>query len=116
MANTNLSDLSVEQLRKAVQIKEQIAALEGQLAGLLGGKSVSTSTAVAAPSGRRGMSAAARAKIAAAQRARWARVKGGNGKATPKAAKAGKRTMSPAARAKIAAAARARWAKIKAGK
>jgi len=52
------------------------------------------------------MSAAGRARIAAAQRARWAKVKG-----MPK-----KRTMSASARRKIAAAQRARWAKVKAAK
>jgi hypothetical protein len=62
-----------------------------------------------------GMSAAGRARIAAAQRARWAKVKEKNNKVNvvtmPK-----KRTMSAAARRKIAAAQRARWAKTKAAK
>ena len=62
-----------------------------------------------------GMSAAGRARIAAAQRVRWAKVKAKNNKvnvvAMPK-----KRTMSAAARRKIAAAQRARWAKMKAAK
>jgi len=61
-----------------------------------------------------GMSAAGRARIAAAQRARWAKVKKNNKVnvvAMPK-----KRTMSAAARRKIAAAQRARWAKVKAAK
>ena len=64
---------------------------------------------------RRGnrMSAAGRARIAAAQRARWAKVKTTSGKqrvvTMPK-----RRTLSVAARRKIAAAQRARWAKVKA--
>ena len=68
---------------------------------------------------KRGMSAAGRARIAAAQRARWAKQKDaasdvvGNGK-TPKGMK--KRTMSAEARAKIAAAQKKRWAKQKSGK
>jgi len=71
--------------------------------------------------GRRGtMSAAGRERIAAAQRARWAKVKGTNGaKAANKAnvvAIAKKRTISAAGRKKIAAAQRARWAKVKAAK
>ena len=61
--------------------------------------------------GNRRISAAGRAKIAAAQRARWARVRNGGPPAAPK-----KRTMSAAARKKIAAAQRARWAKLKAKK
>ncbi|MGO9477806.1 MAG: hypothetical protein ACLQAH_13440 [Limisphaerales bacterium] len=58
------------------------------------------------------MSAAGRAKIAAAARARWARVKGA--KKPAKAASKPRRKMSAAGRAKIAAAARARWKKAKA--
>ena len=66
-----------------------------------------------APRGR--MSAAGKARIAAAQRARWAKVRAKSGKASvvtmPK-----KRTMSASARKRIAAAQRARWAKVKAAK
>jgi len=58
---------------------------------------------------RRKISAKGRASIAAAQRARWAKVMGN--KAT--AAKPVKRTMSASARRKIAGAQRARWAKVK---
>ena len=66
-----------------------------------------------APSrGRRAMSAAARERIAAAQRARWARQRGSGGGGQPKA----KRKMSAEGRARIAAAARARWAKFRAAK
>jgi hypothetical protein len=64
---------------------------------------------------KRHISAAGRARIAAAARARWAKVKGQQ-KVVPIAqgGKAGKRTMSPAARRKIAASQRARWAKVRA--
>jgi hypothetical protein len=61
------------------------------------------------------MSAAARARIAAAQRARWAKVRANAGQklsvATRKRPK-----LSAAGKARIAAAQRARWAKIKAKK
>ena len=65
---------------------------------------------------RRGrISAAGRARIVAAQRARWAKARDKSGKANvvtmPK-----KRTMSASARKRIAAAQRARWAKVKAAK
>lgn len=65
---------------------------------------------------RRGaMSAAGRAKIAAAQRARWAKVKAErrnpNIVTSPK-----KRSMSASSRKRIAAAQRTRWAKVKAAK
>ena len=59
------------------------------------------------------MSAKGRARIAAAQRARWAKAKGQHN-IVPMAKP--KRTMSASARRKIAAAQRARWAKVKRGK
>jgi len=56
---------------------------------------------------RSGISAAGRQRIAAAQRARWAKVKGRKVVSIT----AHKRTMSPGARKRIAAAQKARWAK-----
>ena len=66
--------------------------------------------------GTRKISAAARARIAAAQRARWAKFRRNNGARKKVVSIRGKRTMSAAARKKIAAAQRARWAKMRAGK
>jgi hypothetical protein len=62
---------------------------------------------------RRHISAAGRARIAAIQRARWAKARGSksNVVAMPK-----KRTLSLGARRRIAAAQRARWAKARATK
>jgi hypothetical protein len=97
-----ISNLSSKQLRRAATIKEKIDSLQSELDRLLGSSTPSVSN------GRRTMSASARAKIAAAQKARWAKAKG------KKTAKTGRRKMSAAARAKIAAAAKARWAKAKA--
>jgi len=57
---------------------------------------------------RKTISVAGRARIAAAQRARWARSKG-NKIVSINAHKG--RTMSPAARKRIVAAQKARWAK-----
>lgn len=56
-----------------------------------------------------------RARIAAAQRARWSKVtaKGAQARSVTTAKK---RTMSASARKRIAAAQRARWAKLKAAK
>jgi len=65
---------------------------------------------------RRRLSAKARARIAAAQRARWARDKRQKVVPIAQARKAGKRTMSASARRKIAAAQRARWAKVRRAK
>ena len=60
----------------------------------------------------RKLSASARARIAAAQRKRWAKVRE-TAKVIPIR---GKRTLSAAARKKIADAQKARWARVKAGK
>ena len=64
------------------------------------------------PGNRGKMSAAGRARVAAAQRARWAKLKANNTQSNvmpmPK-----RRTMSAAGRKRIAAAQRARWAKVK---
>jgi hypothetical protein len=105
---TNLLSLTSEQLKRAIGIKNKISALEKKLASILGSPSISTP----APKRKSGMSAAGRARIAAAQKARWAKAKGTKPAAKPAAKK--KRTMSAAGRAKISAAAKARWAKAKA--
>jgi hypothetical protein len=65
--------------------------------------------------GTRRLSTAARARIGAAQRMRWAKVRASKSQSRNGAA-APKRTMSAAARKRIAAAQRARWAKVKAAK
>src|SRR3954453_23131028 len=62
--------------------------------------------------GTRKLSAAGRARIAAAQKARWAKARA-NGRKTNVVTMPKKRKMSVAARKKIAAAQRARWAKAK---
>jgi hypothetical protein len=66
--------------------------------------------------GKSRLSAEARERIAAAQRARWARVRGGTASQSKVVPIRAKRTLSAAARRKIAAAQRARWAKAKAAK
>jgi len=55
------------------------------------------------------MSAAARAKIAAAARARWARIKGRRGAAVQKAPQR-KGGLTPAGRRKLSQLMKARWA------
>ena len=105
----NLMSLSSAQLKHAADLKEKITTLEKELSALLGDSAPVTS----APKKSK-MSTAARARIAAAQKARWAKVK--KAEAAPVVASKPKRTMSPAGRAKIVAAQKARWAKIKAAK
>jgi hypothetical protein len=105
-----LTSLSSKQLRRAADIKDKIQSLENELHRILG--SSIEPVAIVAPKKKRKMSAAGRAEIAAAARARWAKVKGRKSVAKP--IKKARRKMSAAGRAKIAAAARARWKTAKA--
>ncbi|GEM_PF-1566461 len=70
MITNSLSDLSAQQLKKALVIRERLDVLQRELFSILGNSSHNTN-GNSAP--RRHLSAAARAKIAAAQRRRWAR-------------------------------------------
>jgi hypothetical protein len=109
----NILELSSQQLRRAAQIKEQIASLERQMQNLLGQQ------AAPAPRSNGGMSAAARAKISAAAKARWAKIRAAKSAPTPVKSTqkaSGRKPMSAAQKAKIAATLKARWAKIKAAK
>jgi len=106
--SSSIANLSAQQLRRAANIKDKIQSLENELGRILGA-STKSSNAVA-PKKKRKMSAAGRAKIAAGQKARWAKAKGQK----LKQSQPRKRKMSAAARAKISAAAKSRWAKAKA--
>ena len=67
---SSIHHLSVQQLHQAADLKEEIAALEKELSQLLGS---TAQTAVAeAPKKKFRMSAAAKAKISAAAKLRWA--------------------------------------------
>jgi hypothetical protein len=114
----SITTLSPHQLRQAADLKERIDALQDQLSDILAGKvsaPVVRETPPAPKTGRRKMSAEGRARIAAAQRARWA-ARRGEAKLKPKDALPGKpkRKMSAAAKARLSAAAKARWEKAKA--
>ena len=78
-SNTN----RIEQLKRAVELAEQIESLQAELNQIIGGvgsgglPNASASEApVVKTRKRRKMSKAARERIAAAQRARWAKQKG----------------------------------------
>ena len=98
---STLLSLTSAQLKQAANIKDQIEELNS----LLGSTSSTIKTA------KKGMSAAGRAKVAAAQKKRWGKIKKAKPAAKPVAKK---RKMNAAGRARIAAAAKARWAKVKA--
>ena len=104
------------------QLRQEASRIERAIAALVGVGSKSTrrgrppkaSQAVksTAPK-RRTMSASARAKIAAAQRARWAKQKGQAGAKKATAARkkgAGRKPMSAAMRKRLSALMKARWA------
>ena len=104
------------------QITERIAEIQRQL----GGRPVRAavpSTNGTAPARRRTMSAAARKRIAEAQRKRWAAYRkeekpaaGKKTAATQNAAAQPRRRMSAAARKRIAEAQKKRWAAVRAKK
>jgi hypothetical protein len=112
----NVTDLSANELKKIIVVKEQISELQSELDSIVSGNGHPMATIGARR--RRRMSRAGRARIVAAVKARWARFKRGagskpaqKGKSAPRRAD---RRSSPAVRARLAAAARARWAKAKA--
>ena len=84
------------------QAAQQVNALDTAI------KALSGLNSTGATRGRRTMSAAARARIAAAQRARWARTRG-----QKVISIAPKRRISAAGLARIRAAQRARWARLR---
>lgn len=112
MMNT-LSDLPIQKLKRAVGIREQIEVLTLELQQLLGPSSL-VSANVAKPEKRHGLSAAGRARIAAAQRLRWSRFNAGRSRRTNLVSN--KHRLSPEGRARVAAAVRARWERFRAAK
>jgi len=95
---TNLTSVLNQLEQERIQLVSQLERLNNALTALNGtGKKQTCRT----------ISAAARARIAAAQRARWAKVKGRKVVLITSQ----KRRMSPAARRRIVAAQKARWAK-----
>ena len=117
MANV-LSNLTLEQLQAAVDLKRQIAVLEQELKEVVGAapsgslaRSVLFKPSVDGRTrrGRRKMSAEGRRRIAAAQRARREREQ-----ALIRSGRNPRKKLSRAARANLSAAAKLRWAKAKA--
>lgn len=110
----DIYSLTINQLQRAAAIKEQIEHLNTELRAIFGAPTESR----AMPKKNRTMSAAAKKKIAAAQRARWANLRRAKTAAgslkTP--GKAKKKRMTPAGRAKISAKMKAYWAAKKAGR
>lgn len=93
-------DLSLTTLTEAVTVRRQIENLERRLASLFGGGPQRPA------SRRRPMSAATRAKLAAAAKRRWAQSRSTSGRPAGKK----KAALSAAGRRKLADAMKARWA------
>jgi len=91
-------DISVKALEEAVSLRRQIDNLERRLSSILGG-------APAAQAGRH-FSPSTRAKLAAAAKARWARLKGGSKPVSGKK----KSALTAAGRRKLSGLMKARWA------
>jgi hypothetical protein len=138
----NVLDLTVDQLKRAVALKEQIDKLNKELGSILGGATSGT-----APAKTPTMSDAVKKKIAATQKARWAKLQGSKPAPLPvepaavaikkpsasafattsvaakpatlpvkTAAKPNKTNVSAATRAKLSRKLKAFWAAKKAGK
>jgi|SRR6266850_6793954 len=106
--NSIFSSVTAQQLRKAAGIKEKIDALHAELNRIL--RTANEVGHRLLPQKRRKMSRAAIARISAAAKARWARIRGTAGKSNGKP----RRKMSAAGKARLSALARARWKKAKA--
>jgi hypothetical protein len=134
MAKQSFWDHPIDKLEEALNLKKQIHALQEKLSSMFSSDDGEAKEPKRRPGfapvspmarktaggkkGRRAMSPEARERIAAAQRARWARSKGTSKSsaasvASTKPVKKGKRTMSPETKAKMAAAMKARWAAAK---
>lgn len=113
---------TIHQLKRGLQIAEQIATLESEMAAIFkGGESPALSSSARAKvpgtrGGKRRLSPQALANIRAAQKKRWANFRGGKAPAKAAPAKKNQRAFSRAHLAKLAAAAKKRWAAIRAGK
>src|SRR6266581_8764540 len=95
-------DISLKRLEEALSIRRQIGTLEQRLALILRSSVPSRPTL----SVRRGMSAATRAKLSAAAKARWAERKRTGISATTR--KTG--GLTPAGRKRLSQLMKARWA------
>jgi hypothetical protein len=99
-------DISLKALEEAVSIRRQIDNLERRLSLILGG-APARPTAVTAHAGR-SFSPSTRAKLSAAAKARWARLKGGGGTKPVPTEKKG--ALTAAGRRKLSGLMKARWA------
>jgi hypothetical protein len=115
----DITNLSAQQLRQAADLKEKIDGLQTELNAILGGEAPTRADAAIAQApknGRRKVSAKSRARMAAAQKARWAAKRGetaiNTARSTVSQGKP-KRYIFPALRKARSEAMKARWAKAR---
>ena len=123
----DITRLTPAQLRRAADLQEQIESLKRELDQILPVGLGAPAPAIGAPAapakkGKKRFSAETRAKMAAAQQARWAAKRGAvaatavSGSAPAPVAKPWKKPVSEAKLQALAKARAARWAKVKPGK
>ena len=110
----NLVNATPTQLRKAADIQEQILELQDELGQILGGE-VSTPAQTTEVPKKRKVSAAGKARMRAAQIARWAKIKGTAPEAEPEE-QPKRKQLSEAKLKGLAKARAARLAKLRAAK
>ena len=114
MATTNFTEEILTAALEGLEARRQrIQETEAEVRRLMGG-AIPSSSGVTHEGGRRVMSAETRARMAQAQRRRWAKTRGESPVAAKAAPKAGKRKLSAAGRKAISEAAKKRWAAIRA--
>jgi uncharacterized protein YpmB len=71
LSPTSITNLSIAQLKEIIAVKEQITGLEAELAKLIGTALPAKSPEIPAKKARKGISAAGKARIVAAQKAMY---------------------------------------------
>jgi hypothetical protein len=118
--NLSMAHMNTETLQAALAgYQQQMDAINTRMAeirSILGGKAPAPAGSTTTGKPRRKISAAGRARIAAAQRKRWAGSRGPAKAAKPSKPAKAKRRLSAAGRAAIVAATKKRWAAVRAAK
>ena len=108
----SLATLPIDQLKRAVDIREKIESLTQELHQLLG--NLPQLNGNSATNGRKhALSSEGRARIAAAQRQRWAKFNAARG---GRRQPASRHDLTPEGRARVSAAVKARWVRFRAEK
>lgn len=117
--------MPIQNLKRAVAIREKIDALKLKLNRLTGipthlihnGHSNGHSAGVRGITAKsHGLSTTGRARIAAAQRLRWMRFRAEHGNNSSNGSTHSSERLSPAGRARVSAAVKARWERYRAAK